>query len=200
MGFARNRGAAVAGPPLMTPTLKALPRVGCWLSAESPTGKASFLVGRFFRQHDSRAKEGAGLNGLYQFLTHKTVLLTVGGAAGTNARYWVGVWYRSLPMAVDFPFLGTTFINVSGSFILGAAVFLIEQRLAPEQRYWILLIGTGFCGGYTTFSTFAYETFDVAFRQGSWWLALANVVVSVVGGFVAVVLAVKLADGIFSPP
>jgi CrcB protein len=158
-----------------------------------PTGK--FPGGVFFA-HEG----GYRLKAFQLFLTHKAVLLTVGGAAGTQARYWLGVWFRSQAWAGSFPFLATTFINISGSFLLGAAVFIIEERLPPEQRYWLLLIGTGFCGGYTTFSTFAYETFDLAVRQGSWWLALANVVVSVVGGFAAVFLAVKLAGGIFSQP
>jgi CrcB protein len=136
-------------------------------------------------------------NGLYAFLTHKAMLLAVGGAVGTHARYWVGVWFRARPWAADYPFLGTAFINVTGSFILGVAIFLFEERIAPEYRHWLLLIGTGFCGGYTTFSTFEYETFDLAVRQGSWWLALGYVTGSVVSGFVAVLLAVRLAGLVF---
>jgi CrcB protein len=136
-------------------------------------------------------------NGLYGLLTHKAVLLAVGGAAGTHMRYWVGVWFKAQSWAADFPFLATAFINLSGSFLLGAAIFLFDQRIAPEYRHWLLLIGTGFCGGYTTFSTFEYESFDLAIHQGSWWLALAYVLGSVVGGFLAVLLAVRLAGLLF---
>lgn len=123
------------------------------------------------------------------------VLLMLGGALGTAARYGLGSWVSGRPWGQAFPF-GTFVINVSGSFILAVAAVIILERLPPEHQDWYLLIGTGFCGGYTTFSTFEWETFKLV-RDGSWWYALGNVVGSVLAGFLGVLLGVLLANVVF---
>jgi fluoride exporter len=125
----------------------------------------------------------------------KTLLILFGGAIGTYLRYIIGKWFNSQPWGESFPF-GTLFINVTGSFILGIAAVLLLERLSPEYQDWYLLIGTGFCGGYTTFSTFSWETFKLV-RDGSWWYALANAFGSPVAGFIGVLIAVTLVNIIF---
>jgi CrcB protein len=133
---------------------------------------------------------------LRRLLRNKMLILMVGGALGTYLRYVIGRGFNSQPWGQTFPY-GTLFINVSGSFILGAAAVIILERLPPEHQDWYLLVGTGFCGGYTTFSTFEWETFKLV-RDGSWGLALANVLGSVAAGFLGVFLAVYLASSL--PP
>lgn len=132
---------------------------------------------------------------LFGVVRHKMVWLLVGGALGTYTRYGLSKWIGSRPWAQGFPY-GTLFVNVTGSFLLGACAVIILERLPPRYQDWYLLLGTGFCGGYTTFSTFEWETVQLA-RDGSYGLAAANVVGSVVAGFVGVLLALALVGVVF---
>ncbi|MGA2257832.1 MAG: fluoride efflux transporter CrcB [Thermoguttaceae bacterium] len=132
---------------------------------------------------------------------YKMMILAVGGALGTNARYWLALWLNEAswrPQGTwlsSFP-LGTFVINVTGSFVLGLVGTVFLERLSPDYRDWFLLLGTGFCGGYTTFSTFEWETLQLL-RNGSWMLAAVNVVGSVVVGFLGVVLGAAFGNLIF---
>lgn len=79
--------------------------------------------------------------------------VAAGGAIGSVARYVLG----SVVQRFGGPFpAGTLFVNVSGSFLLGALVTWLVARGAPSESRLFLTIGL--CGGYTTFSTFAYES------------------------------------------
>jgi len=132
---------------------------------------------------------------LSEMVRHKMLLVMLGGALGTYLRYALATWFNRQPWGQVFPY-GTLFINVTGSFILAVVAVIILERLPPEHQNWYLLIGTGFCGGYTTFSTFEWETFKLV-RDGSWWYALANVLGSVLAGFVGVLLGVLLVGLVF---
>jgi fluoride exporter len=133
---------------------------------------------------------------LFALGRNKMVLVMLGGALGTYLRYLIGNWFKSHPWGQAFPY-GTLLINVSGSFILGfAAVFIVNRVHLEHQQSWYLLLGTGFCGGYTTFSTFSLETANLI-RDGSWWLALANVLGSVGAGLLSVFLAWVLVNALF---
>ena len=86
-------------------------------------------------------------------------------------------------MGTRFPY-GTFLINVSGSFLIGLVMTILTERthLSPTYRY---LIPIGFIGGYTTFSTFEYETLRVI-QDGQFTIGLLNVVFSVLVGFLMV--------------
>ena len=117
------------------------------------------------------------------FWTHPATLVGIGGAAGANARYWLGLWFRNQPWAKDY-YWGTFVINVSGSILLG----LIAAMFRDRAGIGFLLLGTGFCGGYTTFSTFSLEVAELV-QRGRWDLALIYVGTSVAAGFVGFVAA-----------
>ena len=125
------------------------------------------------------------------FATHPAVLVAVGSAVGGNLRYWLGRWIDDQTWPGALPW-GTFVVNVSGSFLLGFFAVLFLERLAPARRDLYLLLGTGLCGGYTTFSTFEWETYKLA-REGHWLSACANVGGSVLAGFVGVAAGVFLA-------
>lgn len=114
------------------------------------------------------------------------VIVMVGAALGAPLRYLTD---RAVQRRHDsaFPW-GTFIVNVVGSFVLG----LVSGRLGPDLQ---LLVGTGFCGALTTYSTFSYETLRLA-EDGSVLLATANVAGSVIAGVAAAFLGVAVASGL----
>jgi CrcB protein len=96
--------------------------------------------------------------------------ISLGAVVGANLRYWMSRWAVRW-LGPVFPH-GTLSINVLGSFVLGFFLVWTSERVLVDPR-WRLLIAVGFCGGYTTFSSYAYET--IAFvQQGQWMLMAAN--------------------------
>jgi CrcB protein len=119
----------------------------------------------------------------------EAALIATGGALGSCLRYEVGRFVTAR-LGVGFPW-GTLLVNVTGSFLLGVflTVALERARVDPRVR---LFVAVGFCGGYTTFSTFAYETLRLL-EERSFLLAAANVAGSSVAGLAAVFAGALLA-------
>ncbi len=110
--------------------------------------------------------------------------IMLGGALGSGARFWASGVVASR-FGETFPF-GTLFVNVTGSFLIGAFAGLTDPTgatlVSPRLRQFVMI---GICGGYTTFSSFSLQTLDLA-RDGDWLRAGVNVVFSVICCLVAV--------------
>jgi CrcB protein len=110
--------------------------------------------------------------------------VSIGGALGTAARFWSsGVAARMI--GETFPW-GTLIVNVVGSFVIGFAA----TSMGPDGRMFVgttarQFIMVGFCGGYTTFSSFSLQTMNLL-NDGEWLYALSNIGLSVALCFIAV--------------
>ena len=110
----------------------------------------------------------------------KLIQLLVGGAIGTVARYALSVFtYRAL--GADFPY-GTLVVNLTGCFIIGFLAAITEEKFLFGTNIRIFLM-IGFCGAFTTFSTFILETANLM-KDGETFRALLNVLISVIVGFI----------------
>ena len=107
------------------------------------------------------------------------LLVVVGGGIGSGARYLVSTFVLSR-WGTGFPW-GTLTVNVVGSFLLGAIMQLGLGLLGAETR---ILVTTGFLGGFTTYSTFNFETLRFA-EHGNWTLFTANAAATFLGCLVA---------------
>lgn len=112
----------------------------------------------------------------------KYIIVGIGGALGSILRFWVGS-YIGGRFGSRFPF-GTFVINVTGSFLIGMILTILAEKTQWSAN-WRYLIPIGFIGGYTTFSTFEYETFRL-FQDGQMMGAALNIGLSVAVGFVGV--------------
>jgi CrcB protein len=111
--------------------------------------------------------------------------VTIGGALGSLARYALSV--LALPISRDLPW-GTIGINVVGSFVIGFfGTLTLAHGRYPVAENLRLFVMVGFCGGFTTFSSFSLQTLDLI-RSGAMLRAGANIVLSVVLCVAAVAL------------
>ena len=98
--------------------------------------------------------------------------ISLGAILGANARYFVARWAAKFLSPV-FPY-GTLIVNVTGSMLLGFFLIWTSERVLADPR-WRFLIAIGFCGAYTTFSSYAFESMYL-FEQGQWGMFALNVV------------------------
>jgi CrcB protein len=110
------------------------------------------------------------------------LLVMLGAALGGLARYVIGTAVMQR-FTGRFP-LGTLVVNVTGCFLIGILLPLLTERGEPRPNLRLLLV-VGVLGGYTTFSSFAWESFQ-AMDEGSRWSGFANVALSVLLGYLAV--------------
>ena len=118
--------------------------------------------------------------------------IAVGAVVGASARYFLsGLIVRNF--SATFPY-GTLLINVTGSLALGFFLVYSTDRVLLDPR-WRLLVAVGFCGSYTTFSSYAFESFALM-EQGQWLLVGLNALASNALCLAAVLAGAVLARGL----
>jgi fluoride exporter len=118
----------------------------------------------------------------------KYLVVLTGAGLGGLARYLANSWIMG-KYPGRFP-LGTFVINVTGSLLIGLLMTLLTERWQPHPN-WRLFLVVGVLGGYTTFSSFEYETYQ-AMRDGAGWIGLLYVLSSVILGYMGVWLGAIL--------
>ena len=117
----------------------------------------------------------------------QALLVFVGGGFGSVARYFIGKWLNNLENAIPY---GTMLANVLGSLLIGIIIGYLAKtsNLSNSQS---LLLATGFCGGFTTFSTFAYEN-QLFLKNGDYFNFFTYTFGSLILGVVAVFVGLYL--------
>jgi len=120
------------------------------------------------------------------------LLVGIGGFIGSVSRYYSQqIISKSFPSALPY---GTLAVNIVGCFLIGIIYAISEKGniLTPE---WRVFLATGFCGGFTTFSTFSYESINLI-NDGEWLNVSLYVAISVVIGFFSTYLGILIIKSI----
>jgi CrcB protein len=116
------------------------------------------------------------------------LLVALGGGLGSVTRYLAGGWVASR-LGVAFPY-GTLLINITASFIIGFFLAFAQDRVALSPN-WRLFVAVGFIGGYSTFSTFEYESVRLM-QDGQMLAAAIYMTGSVAAGLIATITGITL--------
>jgi len=117
------------------------------------------------------------------------LILSLGAILGVNLRYFL-VQFIARFVPSGFPY-ATLFINLSASFILGFVMIWTTERVLADPR-WRMFLAVGFCASYSTYSSYAFETFALM-ERGQLLLAALNILVTNAVCFLAVALGAVLA-------
>jgi fluoride exporter len=136
-----------------------------------------------------RTTESAAPRGKSEAEMTRVFLIGLAGALGTLSRYFVGI-FAGRALGADFPY-GTLIVNVLGCFLIAVVsqLALSTTLISPTLR---MTLTTGFMGGFTTYSSFNYETTNLL-RERAWATGLLNVGITMVGCFVAGLLGLAVA-------
>jgi CrcB protein len=115
------------------------------------------------------------------------ILVFIGGGFGSALRFLIGKWLNSSETGIPY---GTFAANILGSLLIGIILGLAAKNDSLTQNQ-TLLLATGFCGGFTTFSTFAYEN-HVFLKSGDFMTFAIYTIASFIVGFLAVFLGIFL--------
>jgi CrcB protein len=118
--------------------------------------------------------------------------IALGAVVGAGARYLVSTQIAR-HFSTTFPY-GTLLINITGSLVLGFFLVYSTERVLLDPR-WRLLVAIGFCGSYTTFSSYAFESFALM-EQGQWLMMGLNILASNALCLAAVLAGAALARGL----
>ena len=116
------------------------------------------------------------------------ILVALGGALGSVARYGVNVWTMRA-FGPGFPW-GTLAVNLLGGLLMGVLVGMLARGTASQEN-WRLLLGVGVLGGFTTFSAFSLDTVTML-QRGDLGLAALYILVSVIGSVAALFAGLQL--------
>jgi CrcB protein len=120
------------------------------------------------------------------------IWVSLGGILGANLRYFLS---RIITRFTDAAFpVGTLLINITGSLVLGFFLIWTTERVLADPK-WRLLVAIGFCGSYTTFSSYAFETMSY-FEQGHWALFASNILANNILCLAAVLVGAMIARAI----